>query len=669
MSAMAAVDVTSYRLKEGEFIGRRYQIRSPLGRGTFAEVYAARDFDLGRDVAIKVFAPGVTLPLAQREVQFQARFQHERIMPLLEAGWDEQRGVQFAVMPLYRGDTLENILQKKGVVSWRKCVSCADQSLGALEFIRQQGAWHGDLKPSNIFMTEDWVPFVMDFSLCRLVRGDEHLRAGTPGYVAPEAQRGEGDTRADIFALGVVMYRMLTGRKPFQTNEAACTLTPPPPSQLRPETPAWLDAIVMRALEKDPNKRFRTPNEMRWAMRRAEAEAEAESAQRAEGEPVVVHAASGGAAVNEDTIPFSPPVPVMTPAHGWQRRWAAMRDFYAQYPAVAGCLTALAAVGLAVLAVMVAVLWQLGDYLWREHRLPFLTVSFAVAVIVFVACGSVVLRPTRPRQEVSPVIRRVSSWLLRAQTTLLSLLVPGLGQWVNGERKKALVFTAAQMGYCVFVWTPLLRTGYSREQQWAGGLTAVTVWALSVVDAATRARSLRRNLSTDLIATHGAQGVGVTALLTCLTLYALPVPLPLLEQRPVPLMPMLPIATAVALGPLTGTATGAGAVLLRAVLHGSEVSVTLCRLMTLTAACAFAGILGRHGKVRAMGATWAVAAPLIVDLLIWGAPRSWDYVGRVSTDVSSAARLGAQWLGALVLLPLLGWMRRLLSDETGWRTP
>ena len=258
----------------GSRIGR-YQVLALLGKGGMGEVYRALDDRLGREVAVKVL-PAVFSADAERLKRFdqEARaagaLNHPNVLAILDIG--TQDGAPYIVSELLEGGTLRERLAG-GALSLRKVIEFGSQVARGLAAAHAKGIVHRDLKPENLFVTRDGHVKILDFGLAKLVRSDtgssprnDSLAAtmtevgqvlGTVGYMAPEQVRGEpADHRADIFALGCVLYELATGRAPFHHGTSADTMAaivrddlPPFPAELERHAPG-LAALVRRCVEK-----------------------------------------------------------------------------------------------------------------------------------------------------------------------------------------------------------------------------------------------------------------------------------------------------------------------------------------------------------------------------------------------------------------------------------
>ena len=274
----------------GSHIGR-YQVTGLLGKGGMGEVYRAQDDRLGRDVAVKVL-PAVFSADAERLKRFdqEARaagaMNHPNVLAILDIG--TQDGAPFIVSELLEGETLRDRIGN-GPLSVRKVVEFGCQIARGLGAAHAKGIVHRDLKPENLFVTRDGHVKILDFGLAKLVRSDlgsgprhDSLAAtmtevgqvlGTVGYMAPEQVRGEPtDHRADLFALGCVLYELVTGKAPFHHASSADTMAaivrddlPPFPAELERQAPG-LSALIRRCVEKAPGDRFESARDLAFAL-------------------------------------------------------------------------------------------------------------------------------------------------------------------------------------------------------------------------------------------------------------------------------------------------------------------------------------------------------------------------------------------------------------------
>ena len=276
-----------------------YRLGPRLGRGGFAEVWAAFDPALKREVAVKVLRPDLAhaagfLERFRREAEAAARLRHPNIVPIYGIG--EREGVVYFTMPLVRGESLADWLAREPLPPLDETCRILGDVADALHAAHKEGIVHRDVKPENVMLEGDERRvLVMDFGIAKaLAHPGATLTAtgvivGTPHYMSPEQGSGEGavDHRSDIYSLGVVAYQMVTGRVPFPAGSVVAVLVrhatepPPPVRDLRPEAPGDLVDLVERCLEKDPGRRWQSAAELRDALRGRSATAARPSAARA----------------------------------------------------------------------------------------------------------------------------------------------------------------------------------------------------------------------------------------------------------------------------------------------------------------------------------------------------------------------------------------------------
>jgi serine/threonine protein kinase len=254
----------------GRMISGRYRLIAPLGEGGMATIWRAVDEQLDREVAVKLLREqfGSDAGFAARfrqEARAAGSLSHPNIVPVYDYGTDTD-GSQFIVMQLVEGDNLAAILRDRGHLETDDAVRVALGVASALEAAHRRGLVHRDVKPGNILITDDGDVKVTDFGIARAVSEASMTVTGTTlgsvHYFSPEQARGDEVTgSSDVYALGIVLYEMLTGRRPFEGDSAAGVALkrlnedPPPPSTFRP-VPSGLSAIVMRALQREPRDRF-----------------------------------------------------------------------------------------------------------------------------------------------------------------------------------------------------------------------------------------------------------------------------------------------------------------------------------------------------------------------------------------------------------------------------
>jgi Tol biopolymer transport system component/tRNA A-37 threonylcarbamoyl transferase component Bud32 len=278
-------------LNRGDRLGH-YEIIALLGRGGMGEVYRARDPRLARDVAIKILHSNVTGdPERRSRFELEARaaggLSHPNVIAVFDIGSED--GAMYVVQELLEGETLRDRLQS-GALQLRKALDYATQASKGLAAAHAKGIVHRDLKPENLFLTKDGRLKILDFGLAKLTETSAMAAhstevatqtiatqpgtvMGTVGYMSPEQVRGEAvDHRTDIFALGAVLFEMVTGRRAFQGASPADTISailkedPPDVSTINQSLPPALDRLVRHALEKNPGERFHSAQDFAWEM-------------------------------------------------------------------------------------------------------------------------------------------------------------------------------------------------------------------------------------------------------------------------------------------------------------------------------------------------------------------------------------------------------------------
>jgi eukaryotic-like serine/threonine-protein kinase len=262
----------------GKTVGK-YRIVERLGRGGMGTVYKAIDETLDREVAIKVLNADLgdsdLLKRFRAEAVTLARLNHPGIATLYELYRNDNDLLM--VMEFVRGETVHELSERLGALAAPQAAHLAMQVLDALSHAHRAGVVHRDLKPANLMVTEMGIVKVMDFGIARVL-GTEHFTQGgymmgTPAYMAPEqVLGGEIDGRADLYAVGVVLYRLLSGQLPFSADTAIAMVqkqvneSPTPIGQFQPDLPPWCARVLERALAKSPGDRFQTADEFRTAL-------------------------------------------------------------------------------------------------------------------------------------------------------------------------------------------------------------------------------------------------------------------------------------------------------------------------------------------------------------------------------------------------------------------
>ncbi|MEU4698799.1 Stk1 family PASTA domain-containing Ser/Thr kinase [Nonomuraea dietziae] len=270
-------------------LGGRYELDGVVGRGGMAEVYRARDIRLDRIVAIKTLRADLARDHTfqarfRREAQSAASLNHPAVVAVYDTGEDTSEGapVPYIVMEYVDGRTLRDLLRADRRLLPERAVELVDGILRALDYSHRGGIVHRDIKPANVMITRNGDVKVMDFGIARAMADSAATMTqtaqviGTAQYLSPEQARGERvDARSDIYSTGCVLYELLTGQPPF-TGDSPVAIAyqhvreePIPPSQIDPEIPKWADAIVLKAMAKDPAHRYQGAGEMRADIQRA----------------------------------------------------------------------------------------------------------------------------------------------------------------------------------------------------------------------------------------------------------------------------------------------------------------------------------------------------------------------------------------------------------------
>ncbi len=260
---------------EGLTLGR-YELKRLIAHGGMAEVYLAYDRRVRRQVAIKVLygRDESFVRRFEREARAVGALSHAHILPLYDFG--EQRPWYYLVMPYVEGGTLRDYLHKKQHLTLLEAASFVDQIAGALQHAHDSGVIHRDVKPSNILLCPDGYAYLADFGLAKAMIGAEALTSigaivGTPEYTAPEQSNGINDYRSDIYSLGVILYQMLTGQVPFTAESPVAVslkhiqMEPTPPSHINSDIPQSIEAVILKALAKDPDARYQQAQELSTA--------------------------------------------------------------------------------------------------------------------------------------------------------------------------------------------------------------------------------------------------------------------------------------------------------------------------------------------------------------------------------------------------------------------
>ncbi len=250
-----------------------YEILGELGRGGMGVVYHARQVSLGREVALKIVLAGAHAAWSERsrfrvEAETAARLKHPHVVPIYEIG--EQGHLPYLAMEFVEGGSLAQAMAVRPLAP-EQAAGMAETLARAMDYVHHRGVVHRDLKPANVLLTSEGIPKITDFGLAKwLDTSSGHQTQsgavlGTPSYMAPEQARGQAGLvgpATDVYALGAILYEMVTGRPPFhaatsqETVQQLLTEEPLPPTRLQPRVPRDLETICLKCLQKDPARRY-----------------------------------------------------------------------------------------------------------------------------------------------------------------------------------------------------------------------------------------------------------------------------------------------------------------------------------------------------------------------------------------------------------------------------
>ncbi|MCU0480863.1 MAG: protein kinase [Anaerolineae bacterium] len=274
-----------------QIFNNRYEIRQKLGTGGMARVYLGYDTNLGREVAIKVLHEHLAEDTMfkerfEREARFVATLNHPNIVQVYDYATGQRAGenICYMVMSLVQGKSLKEILEnataKESFLPHSQVLTIMTDLCGALQYAHDKGMVHRDIKPANVIITDDGKTILTDFGIARMTQGtqftQEGMTVGTPSYMSPEQATGaQVDSRSDIYALGIMLYEMLVGHPPFHDDGTLSVLlkhmTEPVPSISHYDfiDNPHLDAVIMKALAKQPETRYQTANDLLDDLKRA----------------------------------------------------------------------------------------------------------------------------------------------------------------------------------------------------------------------------------------------------------------------------------------------------------------------------------------------------------------------------------------------------------------
>lgn len=266
-----------------DFLGKHfgaYYIEGIVGQGTATMIYRALDAN-DKPVALKILFPPLgdeaqILARFKREAETASRLKHPNIVPILDTG--EFEGRAYLAMPLIQGESLADLLKRSARLSEIEAIDIIWQIANALDYAHLEGVTHRDVKPSNILLTKDDKALLSDFGVAHALDAPALTQAGhivgTPSYMAPEqaGQNLQVDNRADLYSLGITLYRLVCGRLPFRGNtpqllHAHVYEKPPTPSSVAKVSPA-MEAIILKAVAKSPDDRYQAGSVMAQALSR-----------------------------------------------------------------------------------------------------------------------------------------------------------------------------------------------------------------------------------------------------------------------------------------------------------------------------------------------------------------------------------------------------------------
>jgi hypothetical protein len=340
--------------QEGMTLGP-YRIVEQVGLGGMATVYKAYQPSMDRYIALKILPAHYArdpkfIERFIREARTIARLEHKHILPVYDFG--EEGGITYLAMRYLDGGTLKDVLALSRL-TLADAAEIMSQVCSALDYAHRQDVVHRDVKPSNIMIDDEGAAYLTDFGIAKVLESADDLTGtgrliGTPAYMSPEQVMGQPlDGRSDIYALGIILYEMVTGRVPYRAETPMATALAhvheplPLPHEIDPNVPEPIEAVVLKALAKEPGDRYQTANQLSAAFNQAVAEANVDLAQITLRE-VAVEArqvrASQIATYSTPVGPFTPPPPAEPTAPAWQRLW----------PLLVGGLALLIAVGVMI---------------------------------------------------------------------------------------------------------------------------------------------------------------------------------------------------------------------------------------------------------------------------------------------------------------------------------
>ena len=263
-------------MTNGKIIDGRYEIIEEIGRGGMAQVFLAKCLVLNRNVAIKVLRPEFRndadfIKRFKIEAQAAASLTHPNIVSIYDVGNEDD--MEYIIMEHVEGITLKQYLSAKGTLPWKEAVDSAAQICSGLEHAHKKGIIHKDIKPENIMITKEGILKITDFGIAKALSqgtiASGGLAMGSVHYFSPEQARGAvTDAKTDIYSLGILLYEAVTGKRPFEGDNAVAIAMmhvqnePVAPSVYNPSIPASLEAVILKAMKKNPDERYASATEM-----------------------------------------------------------------------------------------------------------------------------------------------------------------------------------------------------------------------------------------------------------------------------------------------------------------------------------------------------------------------------------------------------------------------